>query len=332
MRKQIYEKIRYLLCIILILASVVLLIALVIISETPRARYVHYPCNYDVNFTDFEDYFAVALGGSRLKTAFDAKEINKTVQNFYTMSEERPAPSINVANISHNRRGMDIEYILARDFLKRHKVDVFIILYDAKQALKPHDTFPQTASWVDFPHLLFADKEKNLIHRISSIFQSVLYRITTISFYETKKQTYKKSAGFIDCHLRDIPLNLERLEHQTPIDINAGLRWSNNDNQKIFADDYQEYFLKQISKLTEIHDVKFLFLEIPFRGRKTFDEKQASLMTKKYGLKFLSIPDKILHEIQEEGYRDGTHFYEKGRKIFTPWLAKEIYSFAKTDE
>ncbi len=294
-------------------------VAAYLVSDDPKYRYREFGCNYALTYLDDRPVYLAGTGGSRMKTSFGAGTLQRLLS-------ARLGHEVVVFNASHNRRSMELEYIITRDFLSEHDTDNFVVFFEPESGRnKPHEQFPALARLSDFLHILFADTNKPWYRRLADFMQVVANRFDRWGEARARTRKVPEGAPYADCHLRDMPPNVDRLSGADPLippeDIEP-LEWAPDDPDQ----SYFTYFMRRIGEAGQRHGTNIFFLHLPMRNRPTMSAAQAAYVRNETGARLLIMPPEIQRQLAERGYRDNTHMYQPGRDIYLPWLAEAIAS------
>lgn len=304
---------------ILAIAAVGGLLAAYVISDDPKYRYREFGCNYGLSYEDDRPVFLAGTGGSRMKTSFGAETLQ-------SLLSEKLGREVTVFNASHNRRSPELEYVITRDFIERHDTTNFVVFFDPEPGRnKPHDQFPALARLSDFHHVLFADHEKQWYERVADFMQLIARRFDRWGEAAARTKKVPDGAPYADCHLRDMPPNVDRLAAAGPVIPPAeipALEWEPEDPKL----SYFLYFMERLAHAGRENGTNIFFVHLPFRNRPTMTAEHAAYVKRHLGAHLLVMPADVLRELAERGYRDNTHMYQPGRDIYLPWLAQAIAS------
>lgn len=285
-------------------------------SDKPEYRYREFPCNYHMAYETTGDVALAGIGGSRMKVSFGAEQISREIEKI--SGEASP-----VFNISHNRKGMDLEFVLIRDFLEQHSTDVMFVFYEPRQKPTPHVQYFSAAKTTDFRHLLFADRNKSIFVRISDTLKLFSTRFDRWKKVNVRTRLIRSGDNFYDCHSSDMLLNVDKVVsggEVIPADTIAPDKMDITSND----DAYQIYFMKRITKLGNMHGTKMVFIHLPFRNKSTMSDQFQEDFFELIGAPLWVLPPSLRDELAYVGYRDNTHLYAPGRDIYIDWLVKKL--------
>ena len=285
-------------------------------TDNPSYRYREFSCHFDSIYRQNGKIHIAGIGGSRILTAFGAQQLERILIN-----KNQDAPV--VYNISHNKRGLDLDFVILRDLLENHEVDNLVVMVDRQSVHLPQDEFFMVARIRDLFHYYMAQSFKPRLERISGVFRLLAKRLNRWGYAKEISENINRPAVTTNCHAGDMPLNLDRLLDGTEITdlkVMKPLVMDLDDERE----QYTVYFLRLISQLGEQYKTNIFFVHMPYRNKPTFAHSFKGLFERKIGGHLIIIPVEIRQRLAEKAYRDNTHMYALGKEIYLEWLVRGI--------
>ena len=246
----------------------------------------------------------VFLGSSLSINSIDDQAIEQALNN-----------KISVANFGYCRLGMNLNYVLWKEVLKKKNPTYLILEVREGGGRSGHPIFPYIADSKDIilPNIFF---NENILHDMSlhfsykvDILQDMVHSKQESAPIRTNPFGFAGTADTVNIEILN-SVRLKRSQYKTEL----------SKSQRKFYMRHSRYYLKKINELCEKHNVELLFLYLPPYASKYHQPREAETYLN-YG-EILTPPEFILENPSH--WQDDHHMNKSGAKEISNWLVLKL--------
>jgi len=281
-------------------------------ADSLSQRYSLYygPCFKNMIFEQTGDADYVAVGGSRMLTAFDPYMFERVYR------AERGG-TVTAYNMARSWFGPDYAYPMLRDLLESRKVDHLIVMASYQRG----DVYnPVTYSISTNRDLLAAidARPHRRVEHLGAWLRMFLLRARDVLF--GGPPTPDPPRGARTCYEGDGPTNVPRLARaQAKFASIGGFRQVEFDIANP-AQEYAVFYYRRMVELARDHGTRITFVRMPLLAGPRWTDGTAARFEEVVGAPLVRLPVRLRTNLAISGYRDRMHLSSTGRELFLPWL------------
>ena len=297
---------------------VVIVVVALYAADSPRIRYSLYsgPCFKEMVFHQSGDIDYVAVGGSRMLTAFDP-------YIFQRMYRAAHGAEVSAYNMARSWFGPDYAYPVLRELLERRRVGHLIMMASYQRG----DVYnPLTYSVSTNRDLLsaFNARPHFRVEHLGAWLRMYLLRVRDVLLGGPPRPS--PPAGTRTCYEGDGAINVPRLtQAQAEFVSRGGFKQVEFD----ISDPTQEYavfYYRRIVELAKAHGTRVTFLRMPLLAGPRWSDKTVRRFEEVVGAPLIRLPVPLRVKMALSGYRDRMHLSGPGREMFLPWLVNALHA------
>lgn len=303
--------------------ALALLIALPILGDHWRLRYAdpYYGSVRDMIFAQSGPVQVATLGTSRAMRAIVGPELA------HQLSRHLSEPQT-VFDLSVSGGDMGLRYLITRDLLERHDVDLLLIEYKEARSAVPHPNYLQLARVTDIlrtpleasvPWDQLGQRLRLVEHKYGQVIGRALTDTGRIfaPLQERPAATTDPSLPYF-VWPEIIVKSLSRSQQDSGPQVNPGWPFGTALAKR------QEAYMRKVIDLTERHGTRIVFFYVPALGDPPVDRAFAERFEAEFGVP-LFLPDKTVHDrINPSGFADSSHLNSQGMRIYIGALARAL--------
>lgn len=305
-------------CAAAVVLPLMVIAAALVAADDPNIRYGlrEGPCFKEIVYAQSGPIDFVAVGGSRMLTAFDPYLFEKTYK-------ETHGRDVVAYNLARSWFGPDYAYPMLRDLLRRRKVGHLILMASYQRG----DVYNPLAYSISTNRDLleaFDARPHDRIEHFAAWLRMFLLRARNVLLLRT--ESYEPPQGTRTCYTGDRSTNRgELLRAQAKVVTLGGFRQVEFD----IGDPGQEYAVfhyRRIVALARAHGTKVTFVHMPLLAGPQWSDKTAKHFEEAVGAPLIRLPIDLRTQLVASGYRDRMHLVGSGRRLFLPWLVEAIHT------
>ena len=305
-------------CAVAVVLPVAVIAAALMVADAPHVRYGLRlgPCFKEIVYEQSEPIDFVAVGGSRMLTAFDPYLFERA----YRSAHGREVVAYNLAR---SWFGPDYAYPMLRDLLERRRVGHLLVMASYQRG----DVYNPLAYSISKNHDLLAAfdaRPHDRIEHLSAWLRMLMLRVRDVLL--GRPDRFEPPAGTRTCYTGDRSTNPGELRRaQSKVVKLGGFRQVEFD----IANPSQEYALfyyRRIVELARAHGTKVTFVRMPLLAGPRWSDKTAKQFEEAVGAPLVRLPIALRVQLVASGYRDRMHLIGPGRELFLPWLVEAIHT------
>ncbi len=307
----------------LVALALALLIALPVLGDHWRLRYAdpRYAAARDMIFAQTGRVQIVTLGTSRAMRAIVAPELARQLGKHLGVE-----PTI--FDLSVAGSGMGLRYLMVRDLLARHDVDLVLIEYKAARHGNPHPDYFQLAGLADILQTPLDadgpwDRWGRRLRLVERKYGQVIGRLLTQAdmifapLRQREAVTTDPSLPYFVTPEVIVGL-LQLLEKDPPPAVNPGWPFGTPLATR------QEAYMRALIELARRRGTQIAFYYVPALADAPVDPAFAQRFEAEFGAP-LFLPDRRAHErLRPDGFADTSHLNPQGMRIYLEALATAL--------
>ena len=281
-------------------------------ADNPRLRYSLHsgPCFKQMAFHQSGDIDYLAVGGSRMLTAFDP-------YIFQRMYRAAHGTEVTAYNMARSWFGPDYAYPMLRDLLERRKVRHLILMASYQRGNVYNPLTYSVSTNHDLLSAFDARPHKRVEH-FGAWLKMFLLRVRDAMLGPAPQPDPPRGAR--TCYLGDGQVNVPRLARaQREFISTGGFRQLEFDIGNP-TQEYAVFYYRRIVELAEAHGTQVTFVRMPLLAGARWTDETAERFEEVVGAPLVRLPVSLRTKMAMFGYRDRMHLNGTGREMFLPWL------------